>query len=190
MTVRAGGGWPSPPPPAGAGTTATNRPWSASRSCRGASGSPESRTPRTARSITATSPPITGWHRHDGSTRAGSAEQLPVLRRVPVGLVRLDREPPVGLVDETGHGPGTEPGEGRELRCLPEGRPLVEVAGVGPEHGEVDQPPCTDPGHRVVPEVKPGQRRPEPHVRLGHRRAEQVTAGRQPLLQVLQGAGP
>src|ERR1700735_4134268 len=109
-----------------------------------------------------------------------SAEAVAGVRLVPVGLVRLDPDAPGRVVEEARCRAGPEPGDRREIRGLAERRPLVEVPGVVPQDREVDQPALADLPARVLPEIEPGQRRPQPDVGLGQPTAEQVALAGQP----------
>src|SRR5215831_18505886 len=118
---------------------------------------------------------------------AASAELAAAGRLVPVGEVRLDPDPPRRVVDERRLRPADQAVERGEVGGLPEGRPLVQVAGVAPEVAELGEPPRGDPGHRVVPGVEARQGRPQPHVGLGDLGAEQVPAGGQAVVEFGQG---
>src|SRR6202167_2619904 len=90
------------------------------------------------------------------------SQALPAGWVVPVPAVRLDLNPPRRTVKETRRGAGSERGVRGEVGGLAEGRHLVEVPGVAPQRGEVSQPALANLPERVVPEVEPGQRRPQP----------------------------
>src|SRR5215470_17069378 len=117
------------------------------------------------------------------------AEPLPVVRLVPVRPIRIDLYPPRRVVEETGRRTRSEPGERAEVRSPTERRQMVEVTGVAPQRGKVHQPPLADLPERVVPEIEPGQRGPQPHVGLGKPGPEQVPLPGQPLVERVQGAG-
>src|SRR4051794_40745506 len=76
-------------------------------------------------------------------TTARSEPSPAAVGRVPVRLDRLHGDPLWALVEERRRGPGRE-AEGGEVRRLPEGGPLIEVAGITPEAGEVRQGPFAD----------------------------------------------
>src|ERR1700689_3724550 len=94
------------------------------------------------------------------------SQALPAGWFVPVAAVRLDLNPPRRTVKETRGGAGFERGVRGAVGGLAEGRDLVEVAGVTPQRGEASHAALAVLPERVVPEVEPGQRRPQPHVGL------------------------